>query len=284
MDFGLFIFPTDTTLQPVEAGRAAEEAGFESLFFPEHSHIPVSRETPWGGVSEAAPLPDWYWRSMDPLVALGAVAATTTRLRLGTGITLVAQRDPIWLAKEVATLDHVSDGRVVFGIGYGWNKEEMASHGVTYKQRRKLLREKVLMMKALWTQEEASFDGGLLHLEPSWAWPKPVQKPHPPILMGGAAGPKTIADMVRFCDGWMPLATRHDLDNDLAKVREAVAGAGRDPAAFNITAYGTKSTEENVEHLIGLGVDRIVFNLPQRGPGEVLDRIGSLQNLTRQYA
>ena len=284
MNFGLFLFPTDTTLQPVEAGKAAEEAGFESLFLTEQSHIPVSRRTPWGGVEGAAPLPDWYWRSMDPLVALGAVAATTTRLRLGTGITLVAQRDPIWLAKEIATLDHISAGRVVFGIGYGWNKEELASHGVSFKQRRTLLREKVLMMKALWTEDVATFEGHQLQLEPSWAWPKPVQKPHPPILMGGAAGPKTIADMVRFCDGWMPLATRHDLDHNLAKVRESVAAAGRDPAAFNITVSGAKGTEENVDHLIGLGVDRIIFNLPQRQPAEVLDRIGNLRSLISKYA
>jgi probable F420-dependent oxidoreductase len=284
MDFGLFIFPSDTTLQPVEAGRAAEEAGFESLFFPEHSHIPTSRATPWGGVVDAPPLPEWYWRSLDPFVALGAVAATTTRLKLGTGITLVAQRDPIWLAKEVASLDHISAGRVIFGIGYGWNKEELASHGVAYQQRRAILRERILLMKSLWTEDVASFQGDLLHLEPSWAWPKPVQRPHPPIIMGGAAGPKTIADMVEFCDGWMPLGTRHDLDGKLSTVRKAVEAAGRDPSAFSITAYGAKGANENVEHLIKLGVDRIVFNLPQREPTEVLDRIGILGDLIAGYA
>jgi probable F420-dependent oxidoreductase len=284
MDFGLFIFPSDTTLQPVEAGRAAEEAGFESLFFPEHSHIPTSRATPWGGVVDAPPLPEWYWRSLDPFVALGAVAATTTRLKLGTGITLVAQRDPIWLAKEVASLDHISAGRVIFGIGYGWNKEELASHGVAYQQRRAILRERILLMKSLWTEDVASFQGELLHLEPSWAWPKPVQRPHPPIIMGGAAGPKTIADMVEFCDGWMPLGTRHDLDGKLSTVRKAVEAAGRDPSAFSITAYGAKGANENVEHLIKLGVDRIVFNHPQREPTEVLDRIGILGDLIAGYA
>ena len=283
MDFGLFIFPSDTTLQPIEAGRAAEEAEFESLFFPEHSHIPTSRATPWGGVAGAAPLPEWYWRSMDPFVALGAVAATTSRLKLGTGITLVAQRDPIWLAKEVASLDHISGGRVIFGVGYGWNKEEMASHGVAYKQRRVVLREKIRMMKSLWTEDVASFEGDFLHLEPSWAWPKPVQKPHPPIIMGGAAGPKTIADMVKFCDGWMPLATRHDLEGNLSAVRSALEAAGRDPSNFNITAYGTKGAKETIEHLIELGVDRIVFNLPQREPAEVLDRIGNLRDLVAEY-
>jgi probable F420-dependent oxidoreductase len=284
MNFGLFIFPSDTTLQPVEAGRAVEEAGFESLFFPEHSHIPTSRATPWGGVADAPPLPEWYWRSLDPFVALGAVAATTTRLKLGTGITLVAQRDPIWLAKEVASLDHMSGGRVIFGIGYGWNKEELASHGIAYEVRRAVLRERILMMKSLWTEEVASYDGELAHLAPSWAWPKPVQKPHPPIIMGGAAGPKTIADMVEFCNGWMPLGTRHDLDGKLSIVREAIEVAGRDPSDFSITAYGVKGANENVEHLIELGIDRIVFNLPQREPAEVLDRIGNLGNLIAGYA
>lgn len=283
MDFGLSIFPTDTTLGPIETGRAAEEAGFESLFFPEHSHIPTSRKTPWGGVADARPLPEWYWRSLDQFVVLGAVAATTTRLKLGTGITLVAQRDPIWLAKEVATVDLLSNGRVLFGIGYGWNKEEMASHGVAYTQRRSLLREKILMMKELWTNDVASFDGELLQLEPSWAWPKPVQKPHPPILMGGAAGPKTIAHMVEFCDGWMPLANRHDLAGNLSKVRGAVEAAGRDPGTFSITTSVAKASAENVEQLIGLGVDRIVFNLPQREPAEVLERIEALRDLVADY-
>ena len=206
------------------------------------------------------------------------------RLKLGTGITLVAQRDPIWLAKEVATLDHLSGGRVIFGIGYGWNKEEMASHGVAYPQRRAILREKILMMKSLWTEDVASFKGELLNLEPSWAWPKPVQKPHPPIIMGGAAGPRTIGDMVEFCDGWMPLATRHDLDGNLATVRSAVEAAGRDPASFNITTSATKGAKENIEHLIALGVDRIVFNLPQKEPAVVLDRIGSLSSLVAEYS
>ena len=268
----------------MEAGRVAEEAGFESLFFPEHSHIPVSRATPWGGAAGAPPLPEWYWRSLDPFVALGAVAATTTRLKLGTGITLVAQRDPIWLAKEIASLDHISGGRVIFGIGYGWNKEELASHGVAYGQRRAVLRESILMMKSLWTDDVASYHGELLNLEPSWAWPKPVQTPHPPIILGGAAGPKTIADMVEFCDGWMPLATRHDLDGNLSVVRKALEAAGRDPSSFNITAYGAKGAKENIEHLIELGIDRIVFNLPQREPAEVLDRIGSLRDLIAEYS
>lgn len=283
MDFGIFIFPTDQTLGPVEAGQQAEKVGFESIWFPEHSHIPVSRETPWGGVKGAKPLPDWYWRTLDAFVALGAVAATTSQIKLGTGITLVAQRDPIWLAKEVATVDHLSNGRMLFGVGYGWNKEELASHGVGYGDRRAILRESVLMMKELWTKEEVSYDGEVLKLEPSWAWPKPIQQPHPPVILGGDAGPKTIADMAEFCDGWMPLATRHNLVGKIDEVKAAVEAAGRDPASFTITAYGTKATDENVESLIELGVDRIVFNLRQKSPGEVSEQIEELGHLISKF-
>ncbi|MGI8516045.1 MAG: LLM class F420-dependent oxidoreductase [Acidimicrobiia bacterium] len=283
MDFGVFIFPTDQTLGPIDAARQAEAAGFESIWFPEHSHIPVSRETPWGGVKGAKPLPDWYWRTLDAFVALAAAAAVTEQIKLGTGITLVAQRDPIWLAKEVASVDFLSGGRMLFGIGYGWNKEELASHGVDYSERRALVRESILLMKELWTKEEASFAGELLKLEASWAWPKPIQRPHPPIILGGEAGPKTIVDMVEFCDGWMPLATRHDVAGKVAEVKQAVAAAGRDPEAFTITAYGTKSTAENIESLIELGVDRIVFNLPQKTAAEVTERIQQLGELIKPY-
>ncbi|MBA3361078.1 MAG: LLM class F420-dependent oxidoreductase [Acidimicrobiia bacterium] len=283
MDFGVFIFPTDQTLGPIDAARQAEAAGFESIWFPEHSHIPVSRKTPWGGVKGAKPLPDWYWRTLDAFVALAAAAAVTEQIKLGTGITLVAQRDPIWLAKEVASVDFLSGGRMLFGIGYGWNKEELASHGVDYSERRALVRESILLMKELWTKEEASFAGELLKLEASWAWPKPIQRPHPPIILGGEAGPKTIVDMVEFCDGWMPLATRHDVAGKVAEVKQAVAAAGRDPEAFTITAYGTKSTAENIESLIELGVDRIVFNLPQKTAAEVTERIQQLGELIKPY-
>lgn len=283
MDFGLFIFPTDQTLGPIEAAHHAEAAGFESIWFPEHSHIPVSRETPWGGVKGAKPLPDWYWRTLDAFVALAAAAATTERIKLGTGITLVAQRDPIWLAKEVASIDFLSGGRMLFGIGYGWNKEEIASHGVDYSERREVLRESILLMKELWTKEEAEFQGEVLKLEPSWAWPKPIQKPHPPIIMGGGAGPKTIADMVEFCDGWMPLVTRHDVAGKIAEVKRAVESAGRDPNEFTITAYGTKATDDNIESLIELKVNRIVFNLRQKSPAEVSEQIEELGHLIRKF-
>jgi probable F420-dependent oxidoreductase len=193
---------------------------------------------------------------------------------LGTGVTLVAQRDPIWTAKEAASLDFLSGGRLILGIGYGWNKEEMAQHGVTYNRRRELLREKVLLMKALWTEDEASYRGDVLEFEPSWAWPKPVQTPHPPIVMGAAAGPRTLADMVEFCDGWMPLATRMDIVGEVGRVREAVAAAGRDPASFQIIAYSARPTD--IESLVDAGVDHTVFNLRPLGPAETvgyLDRL-----------
>jgi probable F420-dependent oxidoreductase len=274
MDFGVFIFPTDTAIRPDRLAREVEDRGFESLWFPEHSHIPTSRATPWGGVEESPPLPEQYWRTVDQFVAMSYAAAATTTLRLGSGITLLAQRDPIWTAKEVASVDFLSGGRVIFGVGYGWNKEEMAHHGVSYGERRALLREKVLLMKTLWTEEEASFEGDHLRLESSWAWPKPVQHPHPPIMMGGAAGPKTIADMVEFCDGWIPLATRHDIADQVSRVREAVADAGRDPAAFNVTAYGTKP--DLIDGLREAGVDRAVFTLPPLAEDVIIPRLDDL--------
>ena len=271
MKFGVTIFPTDTAIRPDELAIEVERRGFDSLWFPEHSHIPVSRKTPWGGQKNAPPLPEQYWHTLDQFTSLGLAAAATTTLKVASGIALLAQRDPIWTAKEVATVDHLSSGRLIFGVGYGWNKEEMGSHGTAFSERRALLREKVLMMKALWTEEEASFDGELMSLEPSWAWPKPVQKPYPPIVMGAAAGPKTIADMVEFCDGWLPNAARMDIADHVVRVRDAVAAAGRDPAAFEITAFAAKT--QMVDDLAAAGVDRAAFTLPPLGPEVVLPKL-----------
>ena len=271
MKYGVFIFPTDTAIRPDDLAREVEARGFESLWFPEHSHIPTSRITPWGGQKDAPPLPEQYWRTHDQFVALTYAAGATSTLRLGTGISLVAQRDPIWTAKEVASLDHLSGGRVIFGVGYGWNKEEMAQHGTPYPDRRALMRDKILIMKALWTEEEASYEGELLELEPSWAWPKPVQQPHPPIVMGAAPGPKTLADIVEYCDGWIPLATRHDISGQVARVRQAVADAGRDPRVFEVTAYSAKV--DRLDELREAGVDRAVFSLPPLGPEVILPKL-----------
>ena len=273
MHIGVSIFATDTTLQPVPLGKAVEERGFESLWLPEHSHIPTSRVTPWGGAADAPPLPESYWHTHDQFLALAAIAATTESLRLGTGITLVAQRDPIWLAKQVASLDVISGGRVIFGIGYGWNKEEMANHGVAYLERRALLREKILMMKELWTEDEASFEGEFLHLEPSWSWPKPVQQPHPPIILGGAAGPKTFGDIAEFCDGWMPIAGRHEFASKVEALHDAAEAAGRDPASLSLGVFGAPTDADDLRRLADAGVTRAVLPVPSKSSEEVLARL-----------
>lgn len=279
MDIGVIIFPTDTTIQPVELGRAVEERGFESLWFPEHSHIPTNRATPWGGREGAPPLPDYYWRTHDQFVALAAVAAGTQRLRLGTGICLVAQRDPIWLAKQVASLDQISGGRFLFGIGYGWNREELAHHGVRYADRRDRLRESILAMKELWNEDEASFGGEHVSFSPSWAWPKPAQQPHPPVILGGDAGPRTAAHIAEFCDGWMPIGGRHGLDKGLEQIRKACEDRGRDPGSVHIGVFGAKAERAALDDLAERGVRRAVLTLPQGDRDEVLAALDRLAGL-----
>ena len=271
MDIGVMIFPTDTSIQPVELAREVEARGFESLWFPEHSHIPTSRETPWGGREGAPPLPEMYWRAHDQLIALAACAAVTEKIRLGTGITLVAQRDPIWLAKEVASLDMISGGRFELGVGYGWCVEEMRNHGLAFNRRRDLLREKILLMKALWTQEEASFQGELIQLESSWAWPKPVQKPHPPIIMGGAVGPKTAAHIAEFCDGWIPLGGAHQVEDGLTRIRTACEDIGRDPATVEVSMFYVRGADtDTVKKHADMGAKRAILPLPSEGRDSVL--------------
>jgi probable F420-dependent oxidoreductase len=277
MDVGVMIFPVDDGIDPRVLARAVEERGFESLWFPEHSHIPVSRRTPWGGPQriDAPALPREYWRTYDSFVSLSMAAAVTTTLKVATGICLVAQRDPLWTAKEVASLDRLSGGRFLFGIGYGWNVEEMASHGLAFNDRRDILREHVLAMKALWTRDEASFEGAHVHLEPSWAWPKPTQQPHPPVILGGAAGPRTIDHIVEFCDGWMPIAGRHPLGDNLHLLRRRAEEAGRDPATIQLGLFGAKADPESLDALARQGFTRAVFGLPPADEStvlEVLDR------------
>lgn len=279
MKFGVSIFPTDTTIKPALLARAVEERGFESLWFPEHSHIPTSRATPWGGQAGAPPLPEMYWRTFDQFVALTAAAAATSTLKVASGITLVAQRDPIWLAKQVASVDALSTGRLLFGIGYGWNKEEMAHHGVTYTERRQLLREKVLMMKELWAQDEAAYSGDRLTLDPSWAWPKPVQQPNPPIIMGGAAGPKTFAHIMEFCEGWMPIYGRHPVVEELENMRKAAEIAGRDPATIEVGVFGAPRDSAQLEALAAAGVARAVFSLPAVAENVVLEKLDKYADL-----
>ncbi len=280
MELGLLIFPTDITIDPVTLGREAEARGFESLWFPEHSHIPVSRTTPWGGREGAPPLPQEYWRSHEQFTALAAISSVTSTLKLATGITLLAQRDPIWTAKQAATLDYLSDGRLLFGVGYGWNKEELASHGVKYTERRARLRECALTLKALWTQEEASFQGDFISLEPSWAWPKPKSDPHPPIILGGTAGPKTAADIAEFCDGWMPIGAR-TLDKGWKEIVTACEAIDRDPSTVELGIFAAPPNQDELDSLAERGVKRAIFALPQGPEAEVMEALDKLTPFVR---
>ena len=277
MRIGLVIFPTDTGIQPVELGREAEARGFDSLWFPEHSHIPVSRRTPWGGREGAPPLPEEYWRTHDQFLALAAVAATTTTLKIATGITLVAQRDPIWLAKEVATLDVLSGGRFLFGIGYGWNHEEMESHGVDPRTRRRLVREKILAMKELWAHDEAEFHGEFVDFERSWAWPKPVQAPHPPIVIGASPTPLHFRHIVEYGDHWMPIEGRFPVADGWSALQQAASHAGRDPSTLGLGVFNAKPDSAHLAGLRDLGASYVALGLP------ALDRDAALAKLD-EYA
>ncbi|MEV0200298.1 LLM class F420-dependent oxidoreductase [Nonomuraea sp. NPDC050691] len=262
MRLGVTMFTTDRAMPVHELARAAEERGFASLYVPEHTHIPVSRRTPPpNGESE---LPEPYRRTLDPLVALSYAAAVTERLRVGTGILLAAQRDPVVTAKAVASLDHLSGGRVVLGVGFGWNVEEMADHGVPYGARREMAREHVLAMRALWRDEVASYDGRFARFAPSWSWPKPVSGP--PVHIGGAAGPKMFAHVAEYADGWMPIGGK-GIKAALPALREACEKAGRPMA--RVIPFGTLPTREKLDYYAELGIEETVANLPS-GPADVV--------------
>jgi probable F420-dependent oxidoreductase len=259
------MFATDTSADIVEVAREVESRGFESLFVPEQTHIPTSRETAY----PLGDLPDEYRRVLDPFAALSAAAAVTERIKLGTGVCQVAQHHEINCAKSIATIDHISNGRVVFGIGLGWNVEEMSNHGVDFQDRREVVRERVLAMKALWTQDEASFEGRHVHLAPSWMWPKPVQPAGPPILIGGAAGPKLFEAIVDYADGWIPIGGRR-LTENLAQLHTLAEKAGRDPASISVCVYGPQPDRGKLEHFANLGVERVVLWLPPAGRDVIL--------------
>ena len=273
------MFPTDKAIQPIELAKEVEDRGFESLWFPEHSHIPTSRVTPWGGREGAPPLPEEYWRSHDQFVALAAAAAVTSNIKLGTGITLVAQRDPLWLAKEIASLDTISNGRFLFGIGYGWNKEELNHHGVKYTERRAVVRERILAMKEIWDNDEAEFHGEHVDFSSSWSWPKPAQAGGPPVILGGAVGPRTIKDIVEFCDGFMPIAGRYDFNEAVQQVRQGAEDAGRDPNEIEFGQFATPGKPEIIESLAAAGCSRVVLGLPPADADTVLPLLDSYAGL-----
>jgi probable F420-dependent oxidoreductase len=266
MEFGVTIFLTDTSIGPAEVAGEAEARGFTSLFLPEHTHIPSARRTP---APMGEPLPEMYWHTLDPFVALTAAAGATKRIRLGTGICLVAQRDPFITAKEAATLDLLSNGRFVFGIGFGWNVEEIEDHGVEFPRRRALGRENMLAIKKLWTDEEASFEGEFVRFERSWAWPKPAQKPRPEVLIGGQGGPVLFRHVAEYADGWMPVGARGVAKN-LPVLRSAFEEAGRDPTSLRVVPLGSIPEAGKLEYLAGLGITEVVLNLPSADRDTVL--------------
>jgi probable F420-dependent oxidoreductase len=259
MDFGIGYFPTHYAMGPGELAALIEERGQESLLFAEHTHIPASRESPWLGGAE---LPDKYVHTYDLFVALTAAAVATRRLRIGSGICLVIERDPIITAKEVASIDHLSGGRFEFGVGAGWNREEMANHGTDPRTRMKLLRERVEAMQAIWTQEEASYHGEFVDFDRIWCSPKPVQRPHPPIIVGGS-GPTVLDRVLGFGDVWMPNYREFDPE----RVAELRARADR---PIEVQIMGAPADPKVLEGLAELGVTRVLTWLPStpRGPIE----------------
>lgn len=268
MDFGVVTFVTDYGIDAVSLGRAVEERGFGSLYVTEHTHIPASRESEWPG--GAAELPAKYSHTFDPFVALAAVAATTSSIRLGTAICLVIERDPITLAKEIASLDRLSGGRFVLGVGAGWNREEMANHGTDPATRMALLAERIAAMREIWTAEEASFHGKFVDFDRIWSWPKPVQQPGPPVLVGGM-GPRVLDRVLEYGDGWMPLRVpMSGLDEFGARIvdlRARAAEAGRPEPT--VTLFGGAPKAEALKRYAELGVDSVLFDLPDAPASEV---------------
>ncbi|MFI9822908.1 LLM class F420-dependent oxidoreductase [Streptomyces sp. NPDC052013] len=271
MRIAVTIFLTDETITPTRLARELEQRGFAGLYLPEHTHIPVERTTPYPAGGE---LPREYGRTLDPFVALGQAAAVTERLGLATGITLAAQHDPIDLAKQIATLDHLSGGRFTLGVGFGWNVEEAADHGVEWRTRRELVRDRMALMRALWAEEPTAYEGEFGSVRASHAHPKPVQKPRGPVtgprtLVGGAAGPKLFAHICEYADGWLPIGGR-GLSTSLPLLRTAWSDAGRAPESLQIVPYAVHPTPGKLAHFADLGIEEVVVQLPPEGEAGVL--------------
>ena len=268
MDFGVLMFFTDYAISAVDLARALEERGFESVWAPEHSHIPTSRKTPFPGGGE---LPKRYYDAMDPFVSLTAAAIATTKLKLGTGVCLVQQRDPIQTAKLVASLDQVSNGRFLFGVGGGWNRDEMEDHGTVYATRFKLMRERIEAMKEIWTKSKAEYHGDMVDIPEMMTWPKPVQKPHPPILVGGAF-PQAARRAIRYGDGWCPIGGRPGSSpvDALEQFRQMARDAGRDPQSLPITLFTPAADASELARYRDLGIARVVVLLMSEESDKIL--------------
>ena len=265
MRYGITMFATDRTMDPVALAVAAEERGFDSVWIPEHTHIPTSRLTP--APTGEDELPEEYKRSLDPLVALAAAAAATSTIHLGTGVMLPAQREPIVTAKAVATLQNLSGGRFEMGVGFGWNEDEMAHHGVDYRGRRAVARENTLAMQALWNNDVAEFHGEFADFGPSWSWPKPELPV--PVLIGGGAGPKMFSHLAEYADGWIPIGGA-GLADAVPRYRRALEEAGRDPEQARVVPFGSHPSHDKLDHFESIGVTECVFRVPSAGEAEVL--------------
>lgn len=272
MNFGVTIFFTDSTIGVAELARELEDRGYSSLYVPEHSHIPTSRATPFPG---GEPLPDQYRRVFDPLVALTVAACATERLLVGTGISLAMQHHPIEHAKALATIDVISGGRARFGVGYGWNVEEMADHGVDYRKRRAQVREHVLAIHELWANDVAEFHGEFVEFGPSWQWPKPRQQPRIPTFIGGSPGPKMFAAVAEFADGWMPIGGA-GIRDALPALHDAWSAAGRDGLP-SVMPFGANPSSAKLDYYRALGCSDVIFNLPSGTRDEVLGVLDTYQ-------
>ena len=276
MRFGVTIHTTDYAMSPVELAPEVERRGFWSFYVPEHTHIPTSRRTP--APNGDAELHEMYLRTYDPYIALAAAASVTSTLRLGTGVALPAQHDAIALAKEVATLDFISGGRFIWGIGFGWNREEAENHGVEFSRRRDAVAETVQAAQALWANDVAEFHGDHVRFEPSWQWPKPVQRPRPPVLIGAAPGPKAFAAVAAYGDGWMPIGGG-GARAALPDLREAMEKAGRDPASLAIVPLGIGADPAKIDYYETIGCTEVVFRVPTARRDEVMPVLDSLAQL-----
>jgi probable F420-dependent oxidoreductase len=278
MKLGLSIFLTDQVIDPVRLAREAEDRGFHSLYFPEHTHIPVARTTPHP--SQGRDFDESYRRTLDPYIACAFAASATSRILLGTGVSVIAQHDPIILAKEIATLDLLSGGRFVLGIGYGWNRDEITNHGIDPTARRSVVREHLLAMTELWSKEEATFAGRHISFPPSWSYPKPLRRPRPRTLIGGSATPTLLAHIAEFADGWMPLGGA-GVGDTLPLLHKAFSDIGRDPSTAEVIPFGTQPTPGKLDYYESLGIEEVVAALPYAGADQVLP---VLDEWARTYA
>ena len=278
MRVGAFYFPTDYGINMAELARALEDRGFDSLFLPEHTHIPASRKSPFPGGGE---LPKRYSHTHDPFVALAFAAAATKKLKLGTGILLVPQHEPIVTAKAIASLDQLSGGRFIFGIGGGWNVEEMENHGAKYETRFKQMREHVLAMKELWTKEEASFDGEFVKFDRVWSWPKPAQQPHPPVILGGETD-HTLRRVIEYCDGWFPRPRGgFDVVKGVAHLRQMAEKAGRDPSTITTIVFVSANDAKVLESYDKAGIQSALLAIPDDSRDEILRYLDKIAPLAK---